>query len=174
MGTVMYSATISTIAVPPSSDPRALIIAARKIAMDRLAERERSRHELREALARRRIPDDVASAVIDDLADQGFVDDARFAALWVTSRQRSKGLAPTALRLELERKGVDREHIDAALAEVDEQAQHEAATRLVDRKLRSMADLPNEVAFRRLAAMLGRKGYPPHVAIAVVRTALEQ
>ena len=145
---------------------------ARKIAMDRLAERDRSRHELLTSLAKRNVPDDVAAAVVDRLADEGFVDDARFAQAWVAARHRSKGLAPRALRLELERKGVARDHIDAALDEVDVDSQRQAAHLLVQRKLRSMSGLADDVKFRRLTGLLARKGYSPSIAIEVVRTAV--
>ncbi len=40
------------------------------------------------------------------------------------------------------------------------------------RKLRSMSRLEPAVATRRLVGMLGRKGYPPGVAFAVVRDEL--
>ena len=48
----------------------------------------------------------------------------------------------------------------------------EAARTLVRRKLRSVSDLDQQVAVRRLSGMLARKGYPPSVAFRVVREEL--
>jgi regulatory protein len=172
----------STTAAPPSSDsvgsidtsdPRAVVTAARRIAMDRLAERERSEAELLAALTRRNIPADVAGGVIQRLAEEGFVDDDRFARAWVAARQRSRGLAPRALRRELEGKGVARDLIDGALAELDADSQAQAAFRLVEKKARSMTALPREVQVRRLMGLLARKGYSPDVAFTAVQAVLD-
>lgn len=157
----------------PDSDPRAVIVAGRTIAMDRLAVRDRSRGELLDALARRKFPEDVATVVVDQLASQGLVDDERFARAWVEQRGRSKGLARSVLRMELVRKGVASEIIDAVLADIDPGDERQAAHRLVQRKLRSVQGLAQSVQVRRLTAMLARKGYAPHVAFDVVRSELD-
>src|SRR5690606_38433175 len=115
----------------PDADRRAVIIAGRAIAMDRLAARDRSRGELLDALARRKFPEDVATVVVDQLQAQGLVDDERFARTWVEQRGRSKGLARSVLRMELQRKGVAPEIIDVVLADVDPGSEREAAHRLV-------------------------------------------
>jgi len=157
----------------PDTDPRAVIVAGRTIAMDRLAARDRSRHELLEALGRRRFPDDVAREVVDGLERDGLVDDERFARVWVESRGRTKGLARSVLRMELRRKGIADEVADAVLADVDPDAERQAAHRLVQRKLRSVQGLDQSVQVRRLTSMLARKGYAPQIAFDVVRAELE-
>lgn len=157
----------------PHADPRAVLVAGRTIAMDRLAARDRSRHEILDALARRRFPEEVSVVVVDQLESEGLVDDERFARVWVESRGRAKGLARSVLRLELRRKGVAPDIIDNALAEVDPEAERQAAHALVQRKLRSVQGLDASVQVRRLVAMLARKGYAPQVAFDVVRAELE-
>jgi len=149
----------------PDADPRAVVVAGRTIAMDRLAARDRSRGELIEALARRKFPEDVATVVVDQLQSEGLVDDERFARAWVDQRGRTKGLAASVLRMELRRKGVADDVIDTVLADVDPGEERQAAHRLVQRQLRS-------VQVRRLTAMLARKGYAPQVAFDVVREEL--
>jgi len=90
----------------------------------------------------------------------------------VESRHRSRGLAPRALAQELRRKGVGDEEAKEALEQIDEDDQRTAARALVDRKLRSMSGLDHQVATRRLAGMLARKGYAAGLAFSVVREAL--
>ena len=157
----------------PDTDPRAVIVAGRTIAMDRLAARDRSRGELLDALARRRFPEDVAIVVVDQLECEGLVDDERFARTWVEQRSRAKGLARSVLRMELQRKGVASEVIDLVLDDVDPDAERRAAHLLVQRKLRSVQGLDQSVQVRRLTAMLARKGYAPQVAFDVVRAELD-
>ncbi len=59
-----------------------------------------------------------------------------------------------------------------ALATVDEEAQREAAQRLVRRRLRSLRAVDTATATRRLVGMLARKGYSSGLAFAVVRAEL--
>ena len=65
-----------------------------------------------------------------------------------------------------------REDARAALEQIDEDDQRAAARALVNKKLRSMRGLDRQVATRRLAGMLARKGYAAGLAFSVVREAL--
>ena len=151
------------------ADPEAV---ARKILLDTLTGQARSRKELADKLAKRGVPDELASQLLDRFTEVGLVDDAAFARQWVESRHRSRGLAPMALKQELRRKGVDDEATSAALEQIDDDAQRVAARALVDKKLRSLRGLDPQVATRRLAGLLARKGYPAGMAFSVVREAL--
>lgn len=154
----------------PEADPEAV---ARAILLDQLAGRARSRSELATKLARKGVPDEVAARLLDRFEEVGLVDDEAFARSWVESRQAGRGLARRALAHELRHKGVDDEVARAVLDDVDPDDEEEAARRLVRRKARSVARLDRDVAVRRLAGMLARKGYPPGVAFRVVRDELE-
>jgi regulatory protein len=156
-------------AAGPPADPEAV---ARKILLDSLTGQARSRQELAERLARKDVPDDLAKSLLDRFTEVGLIDDAAFARQWVESRHRSRGLAPRALAQELRRKGVDDEAASAALEQIDDDDQRVAARALVDKKLRSMRGLDPQVATRRLAGLLARKGYPAGLVFAVVREAL--
>ena len=151
------------------ADPEAV---ARKILLDTLTGASRTRKELSDKLAKRGVPDDLAQQLLDRFTEVGLVDDAAFARQWVESRHRSRGLAPRALAQELRRKGVDDVAAKEALEQIDETDQREAARALVDKKLRSMRGLDHQVATRRLAGLLARKGYAAGLAFAVVREAL--
>lgn len=151
------------------TDPEAM---AREIVLRRLTDAPRSRAELAEALARKHVPDEVATAVLDRFEQVGLIDDAEFARQWVQSRQRAKGIAHRVLALELRRKGIDDETAREALDDVDPEAERQAAHRLVQRKLRSMDGLDAMTQVRRLTGLLARKGYAPQVAFEVVRAEL--
>ncbi|MDR7255248.1 regulatory protein [Nocardioides sp. BE266] len=151
------------------ADPEAV---ARKILLDTLTGQARTRQELADKLAKRGVPDDLAKGLLDRFTEVGLIDDAAFARQWVESRHRSRGLAPRALKQELRRKGVGDDDAAEALEQIDESDQRDAARALVDKKLRSMRGLDPQVATRRLAGLLARKGYAAGLAFSVVREAL--
>lgn len=138
-----------------------------------LASRARSNAELREALLRKEVPDDVADDTLRKFEEAGLIDDAAFAVEWVRSRQRSRGLGRKALAYELRRKGVADQHVEAALSDVDEELEVERARELVQRKLRGMTNADATAKTRRLVGMLARKGYSEGMAFRVVREELE-
>ncbi|MGW1678959.1 regulatory protein RecX [Saccharopolyspora sp. NPDC002376] len=147
---------------------------ARDIVYRLLAARARSRGELRQALLRKGIDEDIADGVLQKFVDAGLVDDAAFADEWVHARQRTQGLGRKALGFELRRKGVDEHLVEAALSTVDSDAEAERARELVQRKLRSMSSLDHTTKMRRLVGMLARKGYSEGLAFRVVREEIER
>lgn len=153
----------------PPADPEAV---ARTICLRLLTGQPRTRAELAAALAKRNIPDEAATAVLDRFGEVGLIDDASFAQAWVETRQRGRGLGRNALAGELRRKGIDNEVVQHALDSVDEDASLAAARQLVVRKLASTRGVPPEARARRLVGMLARRGHPAGLAYQVVREAL--
>lgn len=159
------------VAEGPDADAESV---ARTILLDQLTGRARSRRELHDKLRAKNVPEEIAVRLLDRFEEVGLIDDAAFARTWISIRgaEGSKGLATRALAQELRRKGVADEVVKEALAEVDSDAETEAARLLVQRKLRSLSRVDDATATRRLVGMLGRKGYPPGVAFAVVKEEL--
>ncbi|MGH3728751.1 MAG: regulatory protein RecX [Micromonosporaceae bacterium] len=153
----------------PPADPRE---AARGICLRLLAVRPRTRAELATALGRRGIPEEIAEVVLERFSEVGLIDDAAFADAWVASRHHGRGLARRALGHELRRRGIDGSTVHDALEQLDSDTEEETARTLVERRLRTLSGAAPEVAFRRLAGMLARKGYPAGLALRVVREAL--
>lgn len=157
----------------PDADPESV---ARTILLDQLTGRARSRKELSDKLAAKRVPAEVAARVLDRFEEVGLVDDGAFARTWVSHRQSAagggKGLARRALAHELRRKGVDDQTVSEALDEVDPAEEEAAARQLVRRKLRTLSRVDDQTATRRLVGMLARKGYPSALAYSVVRDEL--
>ncbi|MGI8535375.1 MAG: regulatory protein RecX [Mycobacteriales bacterium] len=145
---------------------------ARQIMLRRLTDQPRTRADLADTLAKKRVPDEVARAQLDRFTDVGLIDDESFARSWVESRRRSKGLAGRALAHELRRKGVDDEIVAETIGGIDAEDERETARLLVRKKLRSMRSQDAQTQTRRLAGMLARKGYSAGVAFSVVREEL--
>ncbi|WP_375431959.1 regulatory protein RecX [uncultured Friedmanniella sp.] len=152
------------------ADPVAV---ARGIVLRKLAAQARTRHELTKALAVRDVSEEVARDVLDRFQEVGLVDDVTFAHDWVESRQQRRHLSSSALRRELQTKGVDRDTIDAAVAQVDGDDELVAARALAEKKLRSVSGLPREVQYRRLAGALARRGFSGGVTAAVIGPLLD-
>jgi regulatory protein len=146
----------------------------RTILLDSLTGQARTRKELADKLAKREVPEEVAAELLDRFTEVGLIDDSAYARQWVESRHRSRGLAPRALAQELRRKGVGDEEAKEALEQIGEDDQRSAARALVDKKLRTMASLDRQVATRRLAGLLARKGYGAGLAFSVVREAFAE
>ena len=103
-------------ALGPDADPESV---ARKILLDQLTGRARTRHELAAKLAAKGVPDEIAGRLLDRFTEVGLIDDAAFARLWVESRQSGKGLARRALAAELRRKGVADEVVREVLDDLE-------------------------------------------------------
>jgi len=145
---------------------------AREICLSQLAVRPRTRAELATALRKAGIAAEVVAEVLDRYGEVGMIDDEAFARAWVTSRHHGRGLARRALAGELRRKGVGDAAVGGALEELDDATEEATARALVERRLRVERSGRPEAALRRLIGMLARKGYPPALAIRVVRDAL--
>ena len=148
---------------------------AHNLCLRLLTARARTRAELEGHLAKRGYPDDVSARVLDRLTEVGLVDDADFAEQWVRSRQLNAGKGKRALAAELRTKGVDKDLIAAALADIDADAERSRAEQLVaDRLRREKLDHDGDdvKVTRRLVGMLARRGYSQSMAFDVVKVAL--
>ena len=150
----------------PAADPESV---ARTICLNLLSTRARTRSELASELTRREVDDDVAATVLDRLVEVGLLDDAAFAEQWVDSRHRHRGLGRRALSQELRTKGVETEVANAALDELDADAERSKAAELVRKRLPSLDRVEPAAAARRLVGMLARKGYGGGLAYEVVK-----
>lgn len=90
---------------------------ALELAYAYLNRRERTVHEMRGALARKGVARQRCDQAVDALQDQGLLDDARFARLFVADKRRLEQWGAERIRRGLESRGIDREVAEAALGE---------------------------------------------------------
>ena len=141
---------------------------ARQILLRRLTDQPRSRAELADTLRTKRVPDDLATRMLDRFEEVGLIDDTVFAQAWVQSRHAGRGLGRRALQYELRRKGVSDDVVTAALAQLGRDAERETARRLAHRRRASMGRLDPVVQRRRLAGLLARRGYSGDLVASVL------
>lgn len=157
-----------------AQDPRKREEQAKNVCLRLLTVRARTRAELTEQLTKRGYEEDLSSRVLDRLTEVGLIDDEDFAEQWVRSRHANAGKGKRALAVELRKKGVDNDVIDAALAELDPATERQRAEQMVRDKLRrERLDGDDDVKVtRRLVGMLARRGYNQSMAFDVVRVGL--
>jgi len=149
---------------------RAQSAAALESALRLLAVRLRSRREMADRLRRKGYPPDVVATVITRLEGEGFLDDMRFSQAWVAGRLAVRPSGAVRLRRELQQKGVPSDIIEqvlrAGLSESDERAR---ALALAQDRARRYRSAPRDVAFRRLAGVLQRRGFSSGAIAAALR-----
>jgi regulatory protein len=142
---------------------RALAIAYRY-----LNPRERTQAEMRTHLQRKGIdPRDVERS-IQVLVDQGYLDDARFAHLFVQDKRQLAEWGADRIRQVLRTRGVDSEFVEEALAEheQDSESEIERALALLRRRFPSPAGDRRER--ERALGVLLRKGYDVDLALEAI------
>ncbi|MFL5859735.1 MAG: regulatory protein RecX, partial [Solirubrobacteraceae bacterium] len=141
--------------------------------------RDRTVKEVRLRLQRRGVDDELTEAAIRILGEQGFLDDARFARLFVADKRQLEHWGSERIRRGLLTRGVERGLVEVALAQDDpvgagpgedaERPGEEAETEL-ERALavlrRRFPDPPQDRRDRnRALGMLLRKGYESELAL---------
>jgi regulatory protein len=154
---------------PPerSSDPEVRLQHARDLAWRALNRREHTVAEIARLLARKRVEPAVIDTVVGELCEQGYLDDASFAQRFAEDRRRLDGWGSERIARRLRELGVDREHVDAALAEQEPEEEMEAALEL----LRRRCPQPPETRAERDRALgiLVRRGYSMELAFVALR-----
>jgi regulatory protein len=157
---------------PPT--PERLEQRARNVLLHQLARSAKSTHQLRKILEQREIPSEIAERVLVRFTEVGLIDDQAYAETIVNSRRNFKGLSKSAIKRELNEKGVPAPFIEQAIESITAEDDLAAAQELAARRIRQMSSLAKDVRERRLAGYLGRKGYPSSVVFAAIRFAESQ
>lgn len=146
------------------------LLTAQAKALQYLAARPRTAHEVRQKLRRGGLTDAEADTIIAQLSAQGILDDAAYTRAYVTSRLSGRGYGPQRLRRELHQRGVSRALVEAAVQQ-DLPAQDvlAAARAQAARRWPRLAREP-DLARRRqkLFAFLRRRGFPSATAQQVI------
>jgi regulatory protein len=138
-----------------------------KVALHAVNARERTEHELRELLERRKVERPVVDEVVSEMATLGLVDDAGYAERFTADRRLLERWGRERITQDLERRGVDHDLIDRALSGVERRDELEAAIELLDRRYQApfQGDRDRDKAWR----MLVRRGYEAEIAYEAVR-----
>ena len=137
---------------------------ALELAYAYLNKRDRTEAEVRAYLARRELPDAEAEAAVSELVELGYVDDARYARLFAEDKRALEQWGSERIRRSLAERGIDRELIEAALAEADPDAD-ELGRALVLLRQRFPQPPVDRRDRDRAIGVLVRKGFETEVAL---------
>ncbi len=137
-------------------------------AMRALDQRMQTSRELQIRLKRKGFELETIDAALERLAGYGYLNDERFAELWIENRLAHRPRGKRMLEQELRQKGVDRQVVEETIAdmEIDDLA---AALELARKRFKSVDGLPPEEQKRKLTGILARRGFD----FGVIRTTLE-
>ncbi len=138
-------------------------------ALNYLSFRPRSREEVRRYLRRKETPVELIETVMQRLDRTNLVNDEAFASFWIENREHFSPRGARALKNELRMKGIEREVIEEAVT--DEQDE-ERAQRAAEKKAQALLRQPgiDFATFRnRLGSFLQRRGFSYSVTARVVR-----
>ena len=129
-------------------------------AMRYLSARLHGRSELRKKLLSQEYSPPMIDEVMDELVRLGYVDDQRFARTKALAAAQHRHHGPRRAMMELMRAGVKREIAQGAVREVYESNDNVAeARKLAQKQAARLRKLDPQVARRRLAGMLARRGF---------------
>jgi regulatory protein len=134
---------------------------ARETALRMLAVRQRTAAELRQRLARKDYPADIAERCVTDLIERGLVDDGEFAASFARDRVRLRPKGKRRIVQELRARGVSAGDAESAVDDALESegtSEVELARRAATKWSPRSGEDPRR-ARARLYAYLGRRGF---------------
>ena len=144
---------------------------AKNMLLHQLSRSIKSTKQLRDYLVKREIPESVIASAIERFTEAGLIDDLKFAETFAASKRATRGLSTSALRRELNAKGIPTQIIDEVLTQYSQEDDLNTAIKLAERRIRSMQHLDRVARQRRLLGFLGRKGFSSSICFAAIRAA---
>lgn len=108
----------------------------------------------------------MVGAALDELTAQRYLDDVRYARLFVQDKRQLAGWGRERLRRDLVTRGIERDVVEAVLADADQEDELERAIALLRRRLSGVPATGREQ--QRALGILLRKGYDREVALQAV------
>jgi len=132
-----------------------------------LGKRDRTVAEVRRHLETKQVAAGDAGAAVDELARQGYLDDARYAQRYVEDRRTLDAWGSERIERRLIAAGVDAEIVAAALAVRGPDEELDAAVALLRRRLAAAPATDRDL--QRALSLLVRKGFELDLAYDAVR-----
>lgn len=128
-----------------------------------LVTREHSRMEIETKLSKREVSSEVIDAVLEQLQQEGYQCDVRFATMFTEQRLR-KGFGPLSIRAKLQERGIERTLISDVINELDTDWVAQAIQALQSRfNHEELAD-SSQRQRGRVARFLQSRGFSPSTA----------
>src|SRR5690554_2022480 len=129
---------------------------------------ERSSFEVTQKLILWNIDKKIIPQIINELRDENFLNDERFAEDYARGKFRIKNWGKNKIKLSLEQKRVSPTTIDYALSLIDEEEYQEALKNLAEKKLRQVKDTDVYKKRSKVYQFLLSKGFENHLVREII------
>ena len=123
------------------------------------AYQERCVKDVRDKLKTFDIPEEDKTKILDYLLDNRFVNDERYAKAFVRGKVNQSGWGINKIRFHLIQKGIDKDIIDEALGQTDEEAYRQRLIEILKTKAKTVKADSDFEKKRKLAAYAMQKGF---------------
>lgn len=123
------------------------------------AYRERASSEVIQKLKEWSTGPDETNAIVEELKNENFLDDRRFAEAFVRGKFGIKKWGRLRIKVELRRKGIQEQMISHALSAIVEDEYEAALRSLIDKKADSLEDPSSFAARQKIIKYAQSKGY---------------
>ena len=128
---------------------------ARERSLFLLKDMDKTEKQIRDKFKLGDYPEDIINNAIEFLKKYGYVDDIRYAKLYISSKQNSKSIKQ--IELELYKKGVNKENVSKVLLEMD-LSNEEALNKLIEKIIKKY-DLNDKTQYNKMCRYLLGKGF---------------
>ena len=125
---------------------------ARERSLFLLKDMDKTEKQIRDKLKLGDYPEDIINNAIEFLKKYGYVDDIRYAKLYISSKQNSKSIKQ--IELELYKKGVNKENVSKVLLEMD-LSNEEALNKLIEKIIKKY----DKTQYNKMCRYLLGKGF---------------
>ncbi len=133
------------------------------------ARSEQAPRDIREKLLRWGLTTDEANQVLNQLVDQGFIDEQRFACAFVNDRFNFNGWGRVKIAHQLRLKGISNEIIDEAMALIDEEKYRQRLVELLHSKWRVIKEREPRAAWAAMMRFAASRGFESDIAAECVK-----
>ncbi len=123
------------------------------------AYQERCVKDVRDKLKTFDIPQEDKTKILDYLLDNRFANDERYAKAFVRGKVNQSGWGINKIRFHLIQKGIDKDIIDEALGQTDEEAYRQRLIEILKTKAKTIKAASDFEKKRKLAAYAMQKGF---------------
>lgn len=145
----------------------------REIAMKRAAsfcaESERNVAEVERKLRKWGVDDDDIDSIIDRLKSDDFLNEERYCKAYINDRFRLNHWGKVKIRYELGKRDVDRQYIDAALADIDDDEYIEVLKEVVEAKRRTLKETDTYSASAKILRYALTRGFESDIVSKVIK-----
>ena len=128
------------------------------------ARSEQSSGDIREKLLKWGLCSNDAAHVLQQLVEQGFIDDSRYARAFVKDRFAFIGWGRIKIAHQLRTKGIPSDAIDEAMTAIDEERYRERLAELLQAKWRTVKDREPRAAWAAMMRFAASRGFEASIA----------